>query len=63
VVQTWNQRARACGEICGSRYIIDLDVLFDAETRKKISAFWSNHRHMMLDLKGEVETKEGWMET
>ena len=36
--------------------------VFDIETRKKIANYLHNHRHKILDLKGEVETEEGWRE-
>ena len=36
--------------------------VFDIETRKKIANCCNNYRHKILDLKGEVETEEGWRE-
>ena len=37
--------------------------VFDAEKRKKVISYCNNHRHELLDLKGEVETEAGWLET
>ena len=37
--------------------------VFDMKTRKKIRNYVGNYRHDILDLKGEVETEEGWRET